>query len=88
MRQEKVFAIRFSRLYPMYVAKAGSKGRTRAEVDEVIRWLTGYDADGLRARIESDDDLETSPRRRRSIRMRHSSRAWCAACASRTSNTR
>jgi hypothetical protein len=59
MRQEKVFAIQFSKLYPMYVAKAESKGRTKAELDQVIRWLTGYSAEGLRAQIGSDNDLET-----------------------------
>jgi hypothetical protein len=58
MHQEKVFAIRFSKLYPMYVAKAESKGRSKAEVDEVIRWLTGYSADGLRGQIGSENDLE------------------------------
>jgi hypothetical protein len=42
----------------MYVAKAESKGRSKAEVDEVIRWLTGYSADGLRGQIGSENDLE------------------------------
>jgi hypothetical protein len=42
----------------MYVAKAESKGRSTAEVDEVICWLTGYSADGLREQIGSENDLE------------------------------
>ena len=58
MRLEKVFAIKFAGLYPMYVKKAQSKQRTQAEVDQVICWLTGYDADGLRRQLESDNDLE------------------------------
>ncbi|UGB36863.1 DUF2200 domain-containing protein [Frateuria soli] len=59
MRQEKVFAIRWASLYPMYVKKVEAKGRTREELDQVIRWLTGYTAAGLRKQNESDNDLET-----------------------------
>ncbi|GAA4791363.1 DUF2200 domain-containing protein [Lysobacter hankyongensis] len=59
MRQEKVFAIRFSSLYPMYVRKVESKHRTRDELDRVIRWLTGYGPEALEGRIASDNDLET-----------------------------
>ena len=58
MRLEKVFAIRFSSVYPMYVRKAESKGRSSEEVDQVIRWLTGYSEEGLRQQIGSDNDLE------------------------------
>jgi hypothetical protein len=49
----------FSRVYPAYVAKAEKKGRTKAEVDEIIRWLTGYDQDGLAAQLEKQTDFET-----------------------------
>ena len=49
----------FSSVYPAYVAKAEKKGRTRAEVDEIIRWLTGYDQDGLDAQLEKQTDIET-----------------------------
>jgi len=59
MRQEKVFAMPFATLYPLYVRKAESKGRSRDEVDQVIRWLTGYTAKGLQKQIESGNDLET-----------------------------
>ena len=59
MRLDKVFAIRFSGLYPLYVKKAESKGRTREELDQVIRWLTGYSAEGLQRQIASEHDLET-----------------------------
>jgi hypothetical protein len=58
MRQEKVFAIRFSSLYPLYVKKAESKQRSKEELDQVIRWLTGYSEEGLRQQIGSDNDLE------------------------------
>jgi hypothetical protein len=59
MRPEKVFAIKFSSLYPLYVKKAEAKGRSKEEVDQILRWLTGYSEDGLRQQIESDNDLET-----------------------------
>jgi hypothetical protein len=59
MRQEKVFAIRFSSLYPLYVKKAESKGRSKEEVDQVLCWLTGYTQEGLRHQIGSENDLET-----------------------------
>lgn len=58
MRLEKVFAIRFSNLYPMYVRKAEAKGRTQEEVDQALRWLTGYSAAALRKQVASDNDLE------------------------------
>ena len=57
MKPEKVFAIKFAKLYPMYVKKAESKGRTRGEVEQVFRWLTGYDAAGLQRQMERDVDL-------------------------------
>ena len=59
MRQEKVFAIKFSSLYPLYVKKAESKSRSREEVDQIICWLTGYSREGLRNQIGSENDLET-----------------------------
>ncbi|WP_156253391.1 DUF2200 domain-containing protein [Pseudactinotalea terrae] len=45
--------------YPHYVTKVERKGRTQAEVDQVISWLTGYDDDGLRTVLETEVDLET-----------------------------
>jgi hypothetical protein len=59
MRLEKVFAIRWASLYPMYVKKVESKGRTEAELIEVIRWLTGYSAATLKKLGSSETDLET-----------------------------
>ncbi|MGS1077285.1 DUF2200 domain-containing protein [Pseudoxanthomonas beigongshangi] len=51
--------MKFSSVYPLYVAKVESKGRTREELDQVIRWLTGYDEAGLRKQIETDASLES-----------------------------
>lgn len=59
MKLEKVFAMIFADVYPLYVQKAEKKGRTQAEVDAVISWLTGYDAAGLRSQIEKRNDFKT-----------------------------
>ena len=59
MKNERVYRIRFAKVYPMYVAKAEKKGRTKSEVDEIIRWLTGYSQKKLEAIVEGDTDLET-----------------------------
>jgi hypothetical protein len=59
MRREKVFAIKFSSLYPLYLKKAESKNRSKDELDRVICWLTGYSPEELRAQLESENDLET-----------------------------
>jgi hypothetical protein len=49
----------FGKVYPMLIRKAEAKGRTKAEVDEVTCWLTGYDKAGLRDQIERETDYET-----------------------------
>ncbi|SFK73558.1 DUF2200 domain-containing protein [Lysobacter sp. cf310] len=59
MRLDKVFAIKFSGLYPLYIKKAESKGRSKDEVDQVICWLAGYSPQGLQQQIGSENDLET-----------------------------
>jgi len=59
MQKNKVFAMKFAAVYPLYVQKAERKGRTRAEVDRVICWLTGYDANGLQKQIDLGNDFET-----------------------------
>ena len=51
--------MRFARVYPLYVAKAEKKGRTKTEVDEIIRWLTGYSQEELEAQLEKQTDFET-----------------------------
>ena len=58
MRLEKVFAIKWASLYPMYVKKAEAKGRTKEELDQVIRWLTGYTQKKLDAQIEKKTTFE------------------------------
>jgi len=52
MTNDKVFAMSFASVYPHYVTKAERKGRTREEVDEIVRWLTGYTKAGLAKQIE------------------------------------
>ena len=54
MDNDKVYEMRFSKVYPLLVNKALKKGRTQSEVDEVIRWLTGYDQAALEAIRKSD----------------------------------
>ena len=49
----------FASVYPLYVAKAEKKGRTKAEVDQIIRWLTGYSEKKLASQIEKRVDFET-----------------------------
>jgi hypothetical protein len=49
----------FARVYPEYIAKAEKKGRTKAEVDEIICWLTGYSQQGLETQLEKQTDVET-----------------------------
>jgi hypothetical protein len=59
MKNERVYKMAFSRVYPLFVQKAERKGRTKSEVDTVICWLTGYDDAGLQATIEKNTDYET-----------------------------
>lgn len=57
-RWNRVYAMSFASIYPMYVAKAEKKGRTKAEVDEVIRWLTGYTQKALDGHIKKQTSFE------------------------------
>jgi hypothetical protein len=59
MAKHFVFAMPFAKVYPLYVQKAESKQRTKAEVDKIICWLTGYDPAGLRQQIKQEVDIET-----------------------------
>ena len=59
MPAHRVYTISFAKVYPLYVAKAEKKGRTKAEVDEIIRWLTGYSQKGLEATLAKGTDIET-----------------------------
>lgn len=55
----RVYRMSFASVYPHYLAKAEKKGRTKAEVDQIICWLTGYDQPGLEQQIEEKTDFET-----------------------------
>ena len=59
MSKHRIFAIKFAKVYPLYVQKAERKDRTRAEVDRIICWLTGYSQAELRKQIKQENDLET-----------------------------
>ena len=59
MPKNQVFAMKFAKVYPLYVQKAERKNRTRKEVDQIICWLTGYDQAGLQQQIEQEHDFET-----------------------------
>ena len=56
---QRVYAIGFASVYPLYIAKAEKKGRKKSEVDEAIRWLTGYSQKQLEAQVKQQADLET-----------------------------
>lgn len=58
MTQHRIYTMSFASVYPHYLAKAEKKGRTKAEVDEIIRWLTGYSQKQLEAQIEEMTNLE------------------------------
>jgi hypothetical protein len=58
-QKPRIYTTSFARVYPMYVAKAEKKGRTKAEVDEIIQWLSGYSQEGLESRLKKQTDLET-----------------------------
>ena len=59
MDNTKVFKMSFASVYPLYIQKAGKKGRTKAEVDAIIFWLTGYDDVTLQEQIDKKVDFET-----------------------------
>lgn len=55
----RIYKMSFARVYPLYVEKVKKKGRTKAEVDQVIRWLTGLTPKGLEAHLKKETDFET-----------------------------
>ena len=59
MPRHAIFAMPFAKVYPMYVQKAERKGRTKAEVDQIICWLTGYDPARLQQQIDLKVDFDT-----------------------------
>ena len=59
MEKHRIFTTSFASVYPHYVNKAEKKGRTKAELDTVISWLTGYDLSELQQHIDNKTDFET-----------------------------
>jgi len=59
MAKHRIYTTSFASVYPLYVAKAEKKGRTKAEVDQVISWLTGYGQEELNTQLEKQTDFET-----------------------------
>lgn len=59
MQKHRIYTMSFASVYPHYVAKAERKGRTKAEVDQIISWLTGYDRKGLERILKDKTDFET-----------------------------
>ena len=58
-KKHRIYATSVASVYPHYVTKAEKKGRTKAEVDGVIRWLTGYSQKRLEAQLDKETDFET-----------------------------
>ena len=58
MTENKIYKMKFKEIYDLYVAKVERKGRTKAEVDETIYWLTGYDSEGLETKIKESVNME------------------------------
>lgn len=59
MAKHRIYSMSFANVYPHYVTKAEKKGRTKAEVDEIICWLTGYSQKELEAQLNKQTDFET-----------------------------
>jgi hypothetical protein len=59
MSKHRIYTTSVASVYPHYVAKAERKGRTKAEVDEIIRWLTGYSQEAFEAQLQGKTDFET-----------------------------
>lgn len=58
MENHRIYSISFASVYPLYIAKADKKGRTKSEVDEIIFWLTGYDQAGLEKQLKAQTNFE------------------------------
>lgn len=59
MIKHRIYTMSFASVYPLYIAKAEKKGRTKSEVDEIICWLTGYTKKGLESVLKKQTDFET-----------------------------
>lgn len=58
MTKHRIYSTSVASVYPLYVAKAEKKGRTKAEVDEIFLWLTGYSREQLHSQLERRKDFE------------------------------
>ncbi|HHX66772.1 MAG: DUF2200 domain-containing protein [Miniphocaeibacter sp.] len=58
MEKPKIYTMKFNKVYPLYIQKAEKKGRTKAEVDEIIFWMTGYNEKTLQEQVNQDVDFE------------------------------
>ncbi len=59
MEKHRIYTMTFASVYPLYIQKAEKKGRTKAEVDEIIFWLTGYNKKTLQKQIDTGVNFET-----------------------------
>ena len=59
MAGHRIYTVSVASVYPMYITKAEKKGRTKTDVDAIIRWLTGYSQEELEAQLEKQTDFET-----------------------------
>lgn len=59
MPENRIYKMSFASVYPLYILKAEKKGRTKAEVDDIIRWLTGYTQDQMEEQINNQTNFET-----------------------------
>jgi hypothetical protein len=59
MEKHRIYTVSVDSVYPLYIAKAERKGRTKTEVDEIIRWLTGYSQKELETQLKEQIDFET-----------------------------
>lgn len=59
MNKNRIYALRFASVYPLYIQKAEKKGRSKEEVDAIIFWLTGYNKQSLQQQINQNHDFET-----------------------------
>lgn len=58
-KKHRIYTMTFASIYPLYITKAEKKGRTKAEVDEIILWLTGYSKSELQEQIKKQTNFET-----------------------------
>ncbi|MBU8657270.1 DUF2200 domain-containing protein [Bacillus pumilus] len=59
MTKQKLYTMSFAKVYPLYIAKVERKGKTKAEVDTIICWLTGYSPEELLEQVDKQIDIET-----------------------------